>query len=228
MKVLIVRKMMAILALMSLHLTLINGNHVNETTRRLEAEVGTKEYCERPWPVIDLFLPVGIRPYLNDMHVNTRNEWADLFLSSYLHFFPIKTAKSRVTFVIDAEAAADKTTPEYKDFDNTLHKFFDGYPHAEYQVVTNNYDQSVWVHGRWRQQLVGFFADLYVKAEYVGFVDGDSTFITYVDREDIFENGKPIVKGRFGGGFGIFFTLAAEWLMGGLHVRFEAILIINM
>jgi hypothetical protein len=44
-----------------------------------------------------------------------------------------------------------------------------------------------------RQQLTGFFADLHVDkdTEYIGYLDGDSMFTTYVDREDLFENGNP-------------------------------------
>lgn len=56
--------------------------------------------------------------------------------------------------------------------------------------------------GHDRQQYDMFWADNFTKAEYVGFVDTDCAFITYVDREDLFEDGKPVVVAR--GGFRYF------------------------
>ena len=41
-------------------------------------------------------------------------------------------------------------------------------------------------------------ADNYSTSEYVGFVDADCVFITSIDREDLFEDGKPVVNGRIG------------------------------
>ena len=34
------------------------------------------------------------------------------------------------------------------------------------------------------------------ETEYIGFVDTDTLFHSYVDREDLFEDGKPVVNGR--------------------------------
>lgn len=52
--------------------------------------------------------------------------------------------------------------------------------------------------GHDRQQLMMFWADNYTQSEYVGFVDTDCVFLTYIDREDLFEGGKPVVNGRSG------------------------------
>ena len=41
-----------------------------------------------------------------------------------------------------------------------------------------------------------FWADNYSTSEYIGFVDSDTLFTTYVDVEDLFEQGKPVVNGR--------------------------------
>jgi hypothetical protein len=43
-----------------------------------------------------------------------------------------------------------------------------------------------------------FWADQYTDDEYVGFGDSDCLFYTHIDREDIFEDGKPVVHGRIG------------------------------
>ena len=42
------------------------------------------------------------------------------------------------------------------------------------------------------------WADNYTNKEYVGFVDTDTVFLTYIDREDLFEDGKPVINGRSG------------------------------
>ena len=47
-----------------------------------------------------------------------------------------------------------------------------------------------------RQQWTMFWADNYSTSEYIGFVDSDTLFTTYVDVEDLFEQGKPVVNGR--------------------------------
>lgn len=41
--------------------------------------------------------------------------------------------------------------------------------------------------GHIRQQYLMFYADNFTSSEFVGFVDTDAFFVTYVDREDIFE-----------------------------------------
>lgn len=42
------------------------------------------------------------------------------------------------------------------------------------------------------------WADNFTESEYVAFVDSDAVFLTAVDREDLFENGKPVINGRLG------------------------------
>jgi hypothetical protein len=43
-----------------------------------------------------------------------------------------------------------------------------------------------------------FWADNFTSREFVGFVDTDAVFLAYVDREDLFEDGKPVVNARSG------------------------------
>jgi hypothetical protein len=43
-----------------------------------------------------------------------------------------------------------------------------------------------------------FNADNWTTAEYVAFADTDCVFITYVDREDLFEDGLPVINARSG------------------------------
>jgi hypothetical protein len=64
--------------------------------------------------------------------------------------------------------------------------------------LTSNEPSTYYKRGHDRQQRLMFWADNFTTAEYVGFVDTDCVFITYVDREDLFENGKPVINGRSG------------------------------
>jgi hypothetical protein len=52
--------------------------------------------------------------------------------------------------------------------------------------------------GHDRQQHMMLWADNYTTAEYIAFADTDCVFLTYVDREDLFEDGKPVINGRSG------------------------------
>ena len=173
--------------------------------------------CDRPWPKISIFLPVNVMPYVRDYkHSNTRNEWQDIFLPSFLIFWPLNVSNTRVAFMIDEEANVTAIESFKSDLKQTMSKVVK--PPA-YKVVTNNFSAESWHHlGSMRQQLTGFHADLHVDndTEYIGYVDGDSYFITYVDREDLFEDGKPIVRPRFGSSWGNWYIRPAEWLLGGL------------
>lgn len=54
----------------------------------------------------------------------------------------------------------------------------------------------------------------------MGFVDTDTFFFTFVDREDIFEDGKPVINGRIGKHQGDFWEgvpTSSQWLMKGLE-----------
>ena len=58
--------------------------------------------------------------------------------------------------------------------------------------------ENVYRTGHDRQQYLMFCADQYTDAEYVAFVDTDTYIHSFVDREDIFHEGKPIVHGKIG------------------------------
>lgn len=81
--------------------------------------------------------------------------------------------------------------------------------------ITPNKPSLYYNRGSDRQQLLMFWADNYTNSEYVGFSDTDATLLTYIDREDLFENGKPVVNGRSGqwnpkdGGW--------QWMPGGTY-----------
>eukprot|EP01036_Dinobryon_divergens_P028926 gene28926-37948_t len=72
--------------------------------------------------------------------------------------------------------------------------------HGDYFVPTKisiaANEAGVYETGHDRQQYMMFYADNYTTSEFVGFVDTDAIIHSFVDREDIFEEGKPVVHGR--------------------------------
>ena len=71
-----------------------------------------------------------------------------------------------------------------------------------------------------RQQLLMIYGDTFSSAEYIAFADTDTLFVSFVDRDDLFdEKGKPIIRGRIGlpaDSFWYNFPNATQWMMGGL------------
>ena len=57
-------------------------------------------------------------------------------------------------------------------------------------------EAGVYETGHDRQQYMMFYADNYTTSEFVGFVDTDAIVHSFVDREDIFEEGRPASGAR--------------------------------
>lgn len=178
--------------------------------------------CDRPWPKINLFLPVNVMPSIREWgevgHAKTFNEWNDIFLPSFLVFWPLKLSQTRVYLMIGEDANTTYIERFHSTLNSTLSKVSD-VPDELCKVVTNNFESSYYNNqGPFRMQLIEYHADLYLPndTEYIGFVDGDTYFTTYVDREDLFEEGKPIVRPRFGNFHGVLYMRPAEWILGGV------------
>eukprot|EP01033_Poteriospumella_lacustris_P016167 gene16167-11563_t len=142
-------------------------------------------------------------------------EWYHVFFQSFLIFWPIERSKVSVTLVIDGELQGTPFIQRHviDVINNTRESFrVEGrqgqFPpvHLKYQhhPVKNAWNSTTGVTdysllpykmGYLRQQYVGFTADHYTNATFVGIVDTDTIFHSLVDREDIFEDGKPIIHG---------------------------------
>ena len=121
-------------------------------------------------------------------------EWKKYFLRTLLLFWPLSLSKTSLLLLADEE---HRGTAIDNDTHVTLQKLnsqIAGGARIAYNAPTPYYND----HGHDRQQLLMFYADNYTNAEYVGFVDTDCLFITYIDREDLFEHGRPVVNGRRG------------------------------
>lgn len=145
-----------------------------------------ESYCQRSWPELEIFLPVNIGTGSRD------SEYLRIFLRSFLMFWP-PSSNTSLRIFFDEEKI---NMPEYHVATNSLWTA----PIHDFKVDISLSLQSPYYNGRGydRQQLLMFYADNYTTKEYVGFVDTDCLFISYVDREDLFEDGKPVVNGRIG------------------------------
>ena len=117
-----------------------------------------------------------------------------MFLKSLLLFWPLKQSNSSLTIIFDEEKRSyNGFAALYKNLNESIRPKINGGLDIYF-----NEPYSVHLGGHDRQQLLMFWADNFTDAEYVGFVDTDCVFITYIDREDLFERGKPVINGRIG------------------------------
>lgn len=144
--------------------------------------------CNRPWPDMELFLPLAISGS------DRRHEWRQVFLRTFLLFWPVEIAKTKLLLLIDEEKRNSTGTQEVENYLATIPRM-KGLYRLGYNQLEPIYYSGI---GAIRQQYLMFYADNFTSAEFVGFCDTDSFFLTYVDREDLFENGKPVVNGKSG------------------------------
>lgn len=142
--------------------------------------------CERSWPDLELFLPV----LLHD--ANRAQEWKELFLRTYLLFWPIERSKTKLLFLVDEEQRHHTGLTFLRD---TIanHTALSKYTRIDFNNPPPEYYGG---GGHNRQQYLMFWADNFTTSEFVGFVDTDCFFLTYVDREDIFEEGYENQSGK--------------------------------
>ena len=145
-------------------------------------------YCERPWPSIELFLPYKLGTNNRDGRLF---EFESLFLRSFLMFWPHKISNVSLNVGIDVEKKTSKRAVELGATIQSLN--------ISGGAKVSLLPSSVYYRtGYDRQQYVMMWADNFTNKEYIGFVDSDAVFLTYVDREDLFEDGKPVVNARSG------------------------------
>jgi hypothetical protein len=134
-------------------------------------------------------------------------------------FWPLKASKTKLRFIIDSETVG---TEEYKQFRSIVSRYHQSDINHGIQISTNKLPLR-WYGGKGhrRQQLLMFYADGYTNAEYIGFADTDCKFITFVDREDLFEDGMPVINGRIGtypaNDWWLSVPASTQWLLGGLE-----------
>lgn len=143
--------------------------------------------CNRPWPDMDLFLPVHL------MKSDPRKyEWRNILLRSLFRFWPLSIAKVGFIMIVNEEMKGQPLVVEAEKIMSELSGSFSR------SVVKYSSQNPYYRTGHDRQQHMMMHADEYSSAPYIAFVDTDCFFQTYVDREDLFEDGKPVINGRYG------------------------------
>ena len=149
--------------------------------------------CNRPWPALELFLPINTKTNQPSVRIH---EWRNIFLRSFLLFWPLQLSQTKLLIVTDIENKDNHIDSGIQSLvNNTLKDVIKGGVSIQYNDIAKQYYHG---HGHDRQQLLMFWPENYTSTEYVGYVDTDCLFLTYVDREDLFEDGKPVVNGRTG------------------------------
>lgn len=157
---------------------------------RIAMNTETALDCSRSWPSLDLFLPVHIHKVKFWGDRNT--EFLEFFMRTFLLFWPA-VSQTSVLVLFDEESRNSSEFEKVSTHIKTLEQKYNAPIKVAFNHHTPNYKT-----GYDRQQWLKFNADNFSEAEYVGFVDTDTVFLTHVDREDLFEGGKPVVNGRIG------------------------------
>lgn len=137
-----------------------------------------EEYCNRPWPQLDLILPISLTHGGRDAR---RYEAEALFFRSLFLFWPLKISNISVTSIVDEEQVGSALYFEYKQ---TLEGFRGRVP-GGLNLVTS--PAMAWFRQpKDRMPHMLFWADNFSTSDYVGFVDTDCVFLTYIDREVLY------------------------------------------
>ena len=114
-------------------------------------------------------------------------EYRDILIRTMRLFFPAERAK--LVAVLDDE----------KEDDHELgHLIAEEWPFPKI-CYRKPYDRSVYHNlGKSRMYLDMFYADQCTDSKYIGFVDTDTFFSTYVTPNILFENGKPVIIAKVG------------------------------
>ena len=155
------------------------------------------------WPHLEFFLPMHLSHHAPERN----NEWRDIFMRSVLLFWPIRTSNVTLRILLNEELRNESTLIKNHIIDyvaemrNLLGKDFPWVEITYHAPVYLNKsgippnNVTVYESGHDRQQYMMLYADRMTNSEYVAFVDTDTFFHSYVDSQDLFERGKPIIHG---------------------------------
>ena len=180
-----------------------NISSLNNTSSNVSAPTSTEYFdlknrvnlqvnnCSKKWPKIELFLPI----YLSEGNDPRNSEWLNIFLRGFLLFWPVKASNTSIRLLLDAELIGSPLvvmhiTNPIASLKSTLG---DAFPNIF--ISYNDPKENVYKTGHDRQQYLMFLADNFTDAEYVGFMDTDALFHSYVDVDDLFLNDKPVIHG---------------------------------
>ena len=133
---------------------------------------------------VSLFLPVP--PTADAM-----NELARLSLKSMSIFWPVENLN--LNLITEATSVNDPGAIALKMLAQEI------LPAGSRIDISLTLSNKWTLQGGWnKQQWLMFWADKYDDAEFIGFLDSDTVFITRIFNRDLFNNGKPIVRAHYG------------------------------
>ena len=101
--------------------TLEITNIIDSSSRIITVDTDSNEkkkldpiYCNRPWPALELFLPVCLT---RGRDIRRHYEVETLFIRSLLLFWPLKLSNTSLNSIVDAELVDN---PQYKEYAGTL------------------------------------------------------------------------------------------------------------
>eukprot|EP01031_Cornospumella_fuschlensis_P032638 gene32638-39460_t len=158
--------------------------------------------CNRPWPNHAMYMTLNIPPRSDKVSrhnwpTNLLPEYYEVFFRGVMMFYPWQVAKTTLVIMVDAEM---KNSTELREdvldvLERGQREFGAAFPTT--CVIFNDPIPNVYSTGYSRMQYLGFYADKYLAEEFILFVDSDAFFHSYMDREDLWENGKAIIQARF-------------------------------
>ena len=129
-------------------------------SRHLTGKPKEKLTCDRPWPELELFLPINTKLKQTKVRLS---EWKDIFLRTMLLFWPLELSKTSLLLLLDSENQNNEVDTSIHAFvKNSLSLKIPGGVKIAYNEPSMYYSG----HGHDRQQLIMFWADNFTSAEY--------------------------------------------------------------
>ena len=109
------------------------------------------KYCNRPWPQMEFFLPIGL-----NIKSKRNFEWRDIMLNSLEMFWPVKQSNLTIVLILDVELKNTELQHKYVDavIANGTNKI--NFPKFRIEYHTTNLTYKT---GHDRQQHFMFYAD---------------------------------------------------------------------
>ena len=130
------------------------------------------DFCNRIWPSLELLLPLNLNG-------NRIHEWKEIFLDSFLLFWPIKISKTKLKLLIDDEMKSEYGATAISNLLPMLKEKFSLEISISYNLPSVYYDGQR--RGWNRQQMLMFYPENFSTSEFVGYVDTVLNFLLSAD-----------------------------------------------
>ena len=176
--------------------SILNGSHGSELSA--QSAIPSSDFLN-PWSKIPEFI-LYVRFTSGD---RWDQEYKDILIRTMRLFFP--TERAKLVVVLDDE----------KEDDHELGKTISNEWPFPKVCYSKEGDQSIYHNlGKSRMYLDMFHPEKCSTAPYIGFIDTDTFFSTYVTPSILFENGRPVIVAKIGSSTYPCWDLATEIFLG--------------